>query len=88
MTLTRFWFKFHLNWSDPHPMGTIAGCGVTAYDYQDALGLLKNLVFKEDLPKIKECIENVDISTLDEKHVLPNMGNIFRRGIWFPLGYE
>jgi hypothetical protein len=25
---------------------------------------------------------------LDQKHVVPNMGNIFIRGVWFPLGYE
>jgi hypothetical protein len=29
-----------------------------------------------------------DVATLDQGHVRPNMGSIFARGIWFPLGYE
>jgi hypothetical protein len=25
---------------------------------------------------------------LDQKHILPNSGNMLRRGVWFPLGHE
>jgi hypothetical protein len=29
-----------------------------------------------------------DMNELDQGHVIPNMGNWLKRGIWFPLGYE
>jgi len=29
-----------------------------------------------------------DASELDQGHVVPNMGNWLRRGVWYPLGYE
>ena len=29
-----------------------------------------------------------DAASLDQGHVIPNMGNMLRRGIWYPLGYE
>lgn len=28
------------------------------------------------------------VTSLDQQHVVPNMGNLLRRGIWFPLGHE
>jgi hypothetical protein len=28
------------------------------------------------------------VSILDQKHVLPNVGMVNVRGIWFPQGYE
>ncbi len=31
--------------------------------------------------------EDVDISRLDQNHVVPNIGIAAVRGIWFPLGY-
>lgn len=39
------------------------------------------------MPEVIECIEDVNVNDLDQSHVLPNMGNIVERGIWFPLGY-
>lgn len=33
-------------------------------------------------------IEDVDVSTLDPEHVLPNTGVPAARGIWFPLGHS
>ena len=89
MTLHRYWIKFSLTFHDSHPIGVIAGCGVTAYDYDDALELLQSTVFNgQALPKIETVIADVDISTLDPNHVLPNIGNPLARGIWFPLGYD
>jgi hypothetical protein len=29
-----------------------------------------------------------DMRQLDQNHVVPNMGNWFERGVWFPLGYR
>jgi hypothetical protein len=65
------------------------GCGVTAHDYDDALALLRETVFGgAELPKVAAVAEDVDISTLDVRHVRPNMGNPTMRGVWFPMGYS
>lgn len=64
------------------------GCGVTAWDYDDALNIIKNKASIEKIPPIKKVIEDIDLSTLDSNHVLPNIilpSNV--RGIWFPGGY-
>ncbi len=89
MILRRYWIKFDLRLEDPHPLGTLPGCGVTAYNYEDALQLIQARVFKNaDLPPVSQVIEDVDISTLDPNHVLPNMAVPVRRGVWFPMGYD
>lgn len=89
MSLTRYWFKFDLTIDDPYPLGVLRGCGVTAWSYEDAVTLLKQRVFTEDpFPNISKVIENIDISTLDENEVIPNMAAPIYRGIWFPLGYS
>ena len=88
ITLRRFWIEFepplgkHM-----HPGLTKANCGVTAVDFDDALSLL-NHVFPNGLPNIGRVIEDVDVSTLEQGHVLPNMGNVLVRGIWYPLGFS
>jgi hypothetical protein len=82
--LTRFWFKF----SPLPPSPLNLGCGVTAHDYDDAISLLKQSVFVEnEIPTIVEVITNVDVSTLDQGHVAPNMEVPIFRGVWFPQGY-
>lgn len=85
-SLRRYWFNFE-KLAKPSPLNL--GCGVTAFDYDDAISLLGQLVFAEkELPRIIGYREDVDISTLDQKHVLPNIGLVAVRGIWFPQGYE
>jgi hypothetical protein len=85
--MKRYLFEFEFGGNNV-PSGTLIGCGVTAYSYDDAKTLLRTIVFKKGpLPKIKKVIENVDVSTLDKGHVLPNMAPPNLRGIWFPLGY-
>ena len=60
-------------------------CGVTAFDEEDAMLLLRSEVFKnKPLPPIIDLVPNVDVSTLDSGHVLPNIGDVTRRGVWFP----
>jgi hypothetical protein len=89
MRLRRYWFRFPLTIKDPHPPGTLLGAGVTAFDQDDAINLLKERVFvKVPFPGIAGVQEDVDISTLDPGHVRPNMGNVLKRGIWFPIGYD
>jgi hypothetical protein len=69
------------------PPGTGLGVGVTAIDREDALRLLRDRVFGGALPAVARLVEDVDVSMLDEGHVLPNMEPPTRRGIWFPRGY-
>lgn len=64
------------------------GCGVTAFDCEDANRLLRELVFcVEAIPSPTNVVEDVDITSLDAGHVRSNMGNPVVRGVWFPLGY-
>ena len=89
MNLRRFWFKFDLSMNDPHPIGTLMGCGVTASSRQEALELLSAGVFqRHPMPSITKCVEDVEMADLDPKHVLPNVGDPSQSGIWFPLGYN
>ena len=86
--MPRYWFNFKGNLLDLPP-GLIMGCGVTAYNYADAISIVQQKVFKgKELPEIKTKIENIDVSTLDKAHVLPNMKDPTLRGVWFPGGYE
>jgi hypothetical protein len=89
MKMTRFWFTFNLTMRDPHPPGVLMGCGITALDEEDAIRILKENVFPtHPFPGIKTMVADVDVSKLDQGHVLPNMGDSTRRGVWFPLGYS
>jgi len=89
VSLRRFWIEFEGQLGDGLPAGVLVGCGVTAFNYDDAVNLVRERVFEGDqLPRIKKCVEDVDVSALDQGHVLPNMSSPTERGIWFPLGYE
>jgi hypothetical protein len=82
--LRRYWFKF-----EPlgKPSSLNLGCGVTAYSLDDAVALLRERVFMDQpLPRIAQTIEDVDVRTLDQGRVIPNMGVVTRRGVWFPVG--
>jgi hypothetical protein len=88
--LQRFWFEFDLSdYAQKHnlPAITKGDCGVTALNEADALLLMEEHIFPNGLPRITTLIEDVDVSTLDRGHVLPNMGNVLVRGIWYPLGF-
>ena len=66
------------------PLGL--GYGITARSEEDAESLLR-LFMSSDCAIIS--IEPVkDAASLDQGHVMPNMGNMLRRGIWYPLGYQ
>lgn len=87
--LRRYWFEFEICEDDvfryPSYAGLGRGCGVTAYDQNDALLLLREHLFREDpLPQIRKVIEDVDVSALDGSHVLPNIGVPTWRGVWYP----
>jgi hypothetical protein len=82
--LTRYWFSFD-RLSGPNRLRL--GCGVTAVNYEDALALLSQRLSKPSLETIVQCTENIDVSTLDPRHILPNIGDVTVRGIWFPRGF-
>ena len=84
-----FWFEFEAKSSFDLPPGVGIGCGVTEYDYNDALEILDTQVFTSiKRPPFKKVIENVDVRELDQGMVVPNMKAVVYRGIWFPLGYD
>ena len=79
--LTRYWVTF-----DGNPgYGLGMGVGVTAWNVEDALQLVTDaLSTYGPLPPIAKVIEDVDVSTLDARHVIPNMDPPIWRGVWFP----
>lgn len=84
--LRLYWFE--LNGGTSLPPGTKRGAGVAAFDRSDAEDILRRQVFGGAPPPIRDCIEDIDVSTLDPGHVLPNMAPPNERGVWFPLGYR
>lgn len=87
--LIRYWFEFEYEHYSELPMGLALGCGITALTYEDAIALLKEKIFLDKpITAFKKLIENVDVSTLEANHVLPNLGApTTARGIWYPAGY-
>jgi len=86
--MIRYWFEFDFTNYSNIPYGVIMGCGVTGYEYEDAIKILKEKVFvNKELPQIRKVVENINIGELDQNHVIPNMSPPSNRGIWFPLGY-
>jgi len=86
MKLVRFWFEFNL--TDNYSFLGL-GCGVSAWNYDDAINILNEKIFiNNPSPSIKNVIEDIDVSTLDQGHVLPNMLPPNNRGVWYPMGYD
>lgn len=85
--LRRYWFVIYPEWR----YGPL-NAGVTATSTEQARELLlKNFTkinYWEPLERLKnehiEVIENINIQLLDEEHVLPNMGPVIFKGVWFP----
>lgn len=62
---------------------------MTARDKTDAEKIVIRRILKNyPNAKISRIEEDIDISSLDEGHVIPNMNPHIWRGIWFPKGYE
>jgi hypothetical protein len=73
--LTRFWFSS----LSGH------GVGVSAYDLSDAIFLINhNSLAMSYSPILDSYVENIDVRELDHNHVIPNMGIVSNRGVWFP----
>lgn len=88
MRFKRYWIEFEIDlddWGSPNSL-LRAGCGVTGVNLDDCLCLIQQQILNgAELPPMKRVIEDVDISTLDSNHVIPNMGLVIKRGIWFPI---
>jgi len=59
--------------------------GVTAYSLQDGFRLLavQGYTFDPEAD-ISTIQEHIRIAELDQRHVVPNMGPIIVRGVWYP----
>ena len=57
--------------------------GVSAYSLDDALALLAGAGYEVD-PESATIREDVAVGELDRSHVVPNMGVVSRRGVWYP----
>jgi hypothetical protein len=83
--LRTHWFEFDLALGEACPRGARIGAGVTAFDTDDAIALLRSRVFTDGtMPPIKLAVKNVDPRTLDPWLVLENMLPPTDRGVWFP----
>ena len=76
--LTKYWLTFV---SPPH---FASGIGVTAYGLEDAETLVSKHFFANGpVPAFENKIIK-GLQELEPNHVLPNIGLIMFRGIWFP----
>ena len=81
-----YWISFP---QDSHfPLGV----GVTAFSEEDALHLIEEQGIHERYKDASEIRikSGVRIQDLDQKHVVPNMGPMQLRGVWYPaanVGY-
>jgi len=79
--LTAFWIK------SPLPEAPL-GFGVTAWSLDDAFGVIAALDYGRYLPADLSCVEvheDIQVAELDQSHVIPNMGPIAVRGMWYPF---
>ena len=86
--LKRFWFE--LNFPKPR-LGHGAYipkdgcCGITAFDYEDALRIMRRFMLMEnETPIFSRVVENVDISAIENEDVHRVLGVPVWRGIWYP----
>ncbi len=76
--MERFWADTKRK-AQPSPLNL--GIGVTAYSEADARTLIAEHFGDAEVERIRIVS---DLSSLDQKHVLPNMGDHMLRGVWFP----
>lgn len=63
-----------------------SGVGITAQSEADALMVFENAFGNERQPQSVARVHNA--TELDQNHVVPNMGNWLKRGVWYPRGFE
>lgn len=75
-------------WIIPPGLHSLLGLGVTAWSLEDALRIVTALGFGRYLPENLEDLtvrEGITVAELDQRHVVPNMGPIVLRGMWYPF---
>jgi len=77
-----FWITF----KPPRPPFGMIGAGVTAYSEADAAAMCSAAF--GDSARVSSIRRVASVDELDQNHVVPNMGNWLRRGIWFPAGMD
>ncbi len=84
--LIRYWFIVF-----PQNKYGARNIGVTASTSTEAMQLILNTFNKIGWTNISEMeitnaeiVENINIELLDAKHVLPNLGIVNFKGVWFP----
>jgi len=60
------------------------GVGVTAQNDQEALAIAAPALGTSEARSVTPIST---LEELDQRHVVPNMGNWLKRGIWFPQGF-
>ncbi|CAH1665698.1 conserved hypothetical protein [Hyphomicrobiales bacterium] len=81
--LHRYWFSFSKTES---PCILNTGCGVTAFSIDDAKKILEADLFPVyGNRQTVEITEDIDISKIEDGHIIGNMKPPIFRGIWFPL---
>lgn len=73
--LTRYWFPLHSHF----------GIGVTAYSLPEARAIAQKTAEHVGWPQPDAATENIDVRTLDQNHVIPNMSPVSNRGVWYPV---
>jgi hypothetical protein len=86
--LKRHWFEFE------HPKSRIGHgayipacgcCGITAYNYTDALKILHRFFLRDNAkPIFSRVVENVDVSLIDDDNIQRDLGVPIWRGVWNP----
>jgi hypothetical protein len=84
--LTRYWFEFVRG---GRPTALSLGCGITAYNLDDARRVLRQAVFPLYGERaVARVIEGVDVASLDAERVRPRLGNSAAPGVWFPVASQ
>ena len=86
MKLTRYWFVIY-----PQNRFGPGNFGVTADSVAEARQLIIDTInaylLQESIINLDEntvVIEHIDIRLLDQGHVIPNMGVVTFKGVWYP----
>lgn len=88
ISLKRYWFEFDY----PKPrighgvyIPACGCCGITAFDYTDALKIIHRFFLRDnETPIFSQIVENVDISLIDDENIKHNLGVPIWRGVWYP----
>lgn len=61
------------------------GLGVTAFSRDDAFQLLSASGYTLSADDLSlRVTEGIQVADLDQNHIIPNMGPIVFRGVWYP----